>query len=152
MIISSGLSDDSSCISDSFSSSTSGESSTRRRRKPKTKDSREVVTPPPFDSDGRLPLRNFFSLYEKYFRSKFRGTAFDMCQQLEPFLQGELLGVYKARGGRLLKYSTMKRTLEKHYKKLKKNLEDMPKDDSFCFKWKDVDPKEILCNKVMNVS
>ncbi|CAB9524870.1 expressed unknown protein [Seminavis robusta] len=42
--------------------------------------------------------------------------------------------------------------VDEHYKTLKKNLEEMPESESPCFTWKDVDPKAILCNKVMSAA
>ena len=59
------------------------------------------------------------SMYEHYFTRKFSGSQYDQTQQLEQFLQGDLLDVIHARGGQNLKYKKMKEHLLEFYKKLK---------------------------------
>ena len=107
----------------SSSSSTDDSSSDERvaipRRHKKRVDKREIVTPPIFQMDGKLHLKSFLSTYESFFKSKFIGDSRDKCQQLEQFLTGDLLNVYKICGGRRLKYDQMKERLLAHYKKQK---------------------------------
>ena len=109
--------------SESFSSSEGSTCSefdqheVRKRSLSGRKDNREVVTPPPFEMNGKMPLKDYLLTYEAYFRGKYRGNAYDMCQQLEPFLKGDLLNVYSICGGRQLKYSKMKERLLEYYKK-----------------------------------
>ena len=115
---SSGSSAGESSSSSSESSATSvGEHDERHTRK--RKDKREVVTPPPFLMDGKQPLKGYLATYESYFSSKFRGNSYDKCQQLEVFLTGDLLNVYKVCGGRRLRYRKMKERLLDYYKKQK---------------------------------
>ena len=57
-------------------------------------------------------------MYEHYFAWKFSGLQYDQTQQLEQFVQWDLLDVFQARGGRNLKYK-MKEHLLEFYKKLK---------------------------------
>jgi hypothetical protein len=125
-IVLSSSSDDTDTESASSSSDESGESSSSSdevvRRKPATatkrkKDHREVVTPPPFDKKGKVSFNDFLGTYESYFKSKFKGNGYDMCQQLESFLKDDLLNVYQIRGGRRIKYKKMKKLLLEYYKK-----------------------------------
>ena len=39
-----------------------------------------------------------------------------------------------------------------HYKKLRKQVQEMPEDDVPCFKWKELEPVDILCTTPMQVS
>lgn len=87
-----------------------------RKRK---SDLREVVTPPPFDMNSKISFEAHFKAFESYFRKKYDGDSHDKTQKLEDFLLGELLTVYKARGGRKLKYRAMKKELLEYYKKQK---------------------------------
>ena len=107
--------EDSSSSCESSATSSSGDDRHTRRRK----DKREVVTPPPFLMDGKQQLKDYLATYESYFSSKFRGNSYDKCQQLEAFLTGDLLNVYKVCGGRRLKYRQMKERLLSYYKKQK---------------------------------
>lgn len=91
----------------------------RRPRQRRHRERREVVTPPVFVMDGRLPLKNFFATYEEYFYKKYDGNNHDMTQTLSTFLTGELLEIFVAKGGRRLKYSRMKEELLAYYRKQK---------------------------------
>ena len=82
-------------------------------------DSRSVVTPPVFQMDGKVSLRDFFATYENYFSKKFKGDSHDQSQMLSRFLTGDLLKVYEVRGGRKLRYEAMKVELLAYYKKQK---------------------------------
>jgi hypothetical protein len=77
---------------------------------------RDVVTPPVFEMDGRMSLKDFFITFEKYFHKKFDGDEHDKTQELAKFLTGPLLEVYKIKGGRRLKYKSMKETLLTFYR------------------------------------
>ena len=118
-------SDEERCLTSSsqeFSSSSSSDEpwSGRRRRGAKKKvGKREIVVPPPFVLDGRLKLKEYLTMFETYFNTKFCGNSHDMCQHLENFLQGELLKVYHVYGGRLIKYKKMKEKLLAFYQTLK---------------------------------
>ena len=70
-----------------------------------------------FEVDGKNSLRSFLLTFEKYFENQFRGDSHDKTQTLASFLSGDLLKVYKVRGGRKLKYSKMKEELLEYYKK-----------------------------------
>ena len=111
--------DSSSSVSSSPDTSSSDGRVAMPRKLKKKVDKREIVIPPVFQMDGKLHLKSFLSSYESYFRSKFRGNSRDKCQQLEQFLTGDLLNVYKICGGRRLKYDQMKERLLTHFKKQK---------------------------------
>lgn len=81
------------------------------------RDHRDVVTPPVFQPDGGMHLREFFGFFEEYFAKKFNGTEHDQTQELAKFLTAELLEVYKVKGGRKLKYKDMKQELLEWYKR-----------------------------------
>lgn len=113
-------SDDSS--SDSVSSSDESEEDLvyRGKRRYSNKGSaKEVVTPPMFSMDGKTPLIDYLVTFEQYFQRKYAGSEYDKTQLLEKFLQGDLLNVYKVKGGRKLKYKYMKEHLLKWFKKQK---------------------------------
>ena len=118
IILSSDSSDESSPSLNSSSYSSSEEELVRPRNRRST-DRREVVTPPQFQMDGKLHLRDYLDTYENYFKSKFKGNTHDKCQQLEQFLTGELLNVYHVCGGRKIRYGRMKEKLLNYYKKQK---------------------------------
>lgn len=80
---------------------------------------REVVTPPVYEMDGRVPFKDFLASFEKYFSRKFDGDAFDQTQELVKFLSGGLLEVYHIKGGRKLRYEKMKRELMRYYREQK---------------------------------
>lgn len=108
----------------SSSGSSDGQSRGRRRRRrlrsSKTHvDAREAVTPPVFEMNGRVSLKTYLMTFECYFMKKYKGTAYDQTQTLSKFLTGDLLKVFEAKGGRKLKYSSMKRELLEYYKKKK---------------------------------
>ena len=86
----------------------------RSRRK-----SRSVVTPPPFELDGKVHLKDYLTTFEQYFENEFVGNSYDQTQALAKYLTGDLLKVYEARGGRKLKYQKMKEELLSYYRKLK---------------------------------
>ena len=69
------------------------------------RDNCEVVTPPVFKVGGKLTLRDFLSMFEQYFFRRFRGSQYDQTQKFEKFLEGDLLEVFLARGGRNLRVS-----------------------------------------------
>ena len=85
----------------------------------KNSDSRSVVTPPIFKMDGKMSLKEYLSIFESYFKNKFKGNSYDQTQMLAKFLSDDLLKVYEVRGGRKLKYNKMKEELLTYYKKLK---------------------------------
>ena len=85
------------------------------RRTRKRKDVREVVTPLPFDPNGQISLDKYLSSFETYFYNKFRGSDYDMSQQLGHFLTGDLKKIYDINGGRKLKYTKMKEKLMKYH-------------------------------------
>lgn len=78
---------------------------------------REVVTPPKFEMNGKVSLKEYFQVYESYFIGKFNGTEFDQTQELANFIDGKLLEVYNIMGGRRLGYKKMKDELLKWYSK-----------------------------------
>lgn len=80
---------------------------------------REVVTPPSFELDGKMHLKEFLKIYENYFDKKYDGNSYDKTQELGKFLNHTLLEVYKIRGGRKLPYETMKHELLSWYKQEK---------------------------------
>jgi hypothetical protein len=89
----------------------------RRRRGSRQK--KEVVIPPIFNMNGKSSLSSFFKAFEQYFNQKYSGTEYDQSQLLGNFLQGKLLEVYTIKGGRRLKYKTMKQDLQTWYTKQK---------------------------------
>jgi len=89
----------------------------RRALRKVTRDRREVVAPPVFKIDGKIPLKDFFHAYEEYFTNKFKGDEYIKTQKLEEFLEGDLLKVYKIRSEKRLKYNDMKKQLLDYYKK-----------------------------------
>ena len=113
--------------SKSSSSEHSEKSSTCFRKKRDRHDSRDfrdtrgVVTPPKFTLEGQQSLKDYLKSYETYFSRKFKGDDYDKSQELSRFLEGDLLGVYHALGGRMVKYPELKQKLLRHYKKLKLN-------------------------------
>lgn len=80
---------------------------------------KEVVTPPMFELDGKMHLKEFFVIYEDYFDRKFDGSEFDKTQELGKFLHGPLAEVFEIKGGRRLPYSVMKKELLYWYKQEK---------------------------------
>jgi hypothetical protein len=82
-----------------------------------TRDRREVVAPPVFKIDGKIPLKDFFYAYEEYFTNKFKGDEYIKTQKLEEFLEGDMLKVYKIRSEKRLRYNDMKKQLLDYYKK-----------------------------------
>ena len=107
-----------SCLSDD-SSSSSGDMARVKKSKGRQRDSREVVTPPAFEMDGKMSLGEYLSTYELFFNGKYRGNSYDKCQKLESFLKGDLLKVYQVCGGRRLRYREMKQKLLDFYRKQK---------------------------------
>ena len=93
--------------------------SRRRKRRNRYKDSKVVVKPPMFQMDGSSSLEDFLETYEKYFKNKYNGNAYDMTQMLAKFLSGDILKVYEIRGGRKMKYNKMKSELTQYYKQQK---------------------------------
>ena len=106
---------------DSSSSNDSSRSPVLRRSRRLRKHSvvKSVVTPPTFEMNGKMHLKEFFKTFELYFKNKFKGSSFDQTQMLSTFLTGDLLKVYEVRGGRKLRYDKMKRELLAYYKKQK---------------------------------
>ena len=102
----------------SGSSSSSGSSHRRRRRRKHSQ--REIVRPLPFEMNGFISLKSFFSTYERYFAAKFEGNSRDCTQELKHFLPDEMEQYYDALGGRRLKYKNMKAELLKWYKARKR--------------------------------
>ena len=110
--------DDSTCYSSSEDDSDSPVRRSRRSRGRRDR-SKEVIIPPKFKPDGNVSLTEFLKSFEKYFSSKYKGDNYDKCQLLGDFIEDELLEVFKMRGGRKLKYDSMKNHLLKFYKKEK---------------------------------
>ena len=102
--------------SDGDSPSTDSGRRRHRHRRQKKSDRREVVTPPSFMMDGTMSLKDFFVSYDDFFAKKFRGNEYDKTQKLAEFLSGDLLEVYKIKGGRKIRYEKMKRHLLEYYK------------------------------------
>lgn len=100
-------------------SSTSEHRGRRRQRRRVNRDNREVVTPPIFEVNGPVKLRDYLDTFEHYFDRKFNGTEYDKTQELSKFLSGQLLEVYKIRGGRKLSFKAMKEQLLNWYDKQK---------------------------------
>jgi hypothetical protein len=82
-------------------------------------DRRSVVTPPPFEMDGKTHLKDFLITYEKYFHKQFNGDSFDKSHMLSTFLSGDLLSVFHIKGGRKTPYEEVKCHLLEYYKKKK---------------------------------
>lgn len=82
-------------------------------------DNRAVVTPPMFQMNGKVSLKEYLATFERYFIRKFKGSSHDQTQMLSKFLSGDLLKVYEVRGGRMLKYTDMKKQLLEYYRKQK---------------------------------
>ena len=76
-----------------------------------------VVTPPPFELDGKVSLATYLVNYENYFDSKFKGTEFDKTQQLGKFLKDDLLMGYKIKGERKLEFKEMMKQLLDWFKR-----------------------------------
>ena len=112
-------SSESSSNSNSDSSCESVSSRKHRRSRRKRSDTRSVVTPPVYKMDGKQSLEDYLYTFERYFKKKFKGNAYDQTQTLSSFLTGELLKVYEIRGGRRMKYSKMKSELLQYYKQQK---------------------------------
>lgn len=114
------LSSDSS-LSDSEASSSDADEriEVRRSRRSDYRDSRSVVTPAPFEMDGRVHLSEFLLTYEDYFSKAFKGNAYDKTHLLSTFISGDLLHVFEIKGGRRIPYKAMKDHLLKYYKKQK---------------------------------
>ena len=89
----------------------------RYHRQHQRRDRREAVTPPVFEINGKDHLKHFLATYETYFSKKYSGTTYDQTQTLAQFLNGDLLKVYNARGGRRLSYEEMKTELLQYYRK-----------------------------------
>ena len=92
---------------------------TRRRRRWSSSDSRSVVTPPMFEMDGTVSLRDYLRTFEIYFGNKFKGDSYDKMQMLSKFLSGDLMKVYNIRGGRRLRYTNMTEELSTYHRKQK---------------------------------
>ena len=108
-------------ISSTSSSSSSSSGRTRhvsRRSRNRTKTYKHsVVTPPAFEMDGRVTFEDFLKSYEKFFEKKYGNTdKYDMSQVLGTLLKGEMLKIFEIRGGRNVKYSSMKKYLLSYYK------------------------------------
>jgi hypothetical protein len=82
-------------------------------------DGRSVVTPPVFEMDGRMSLKDYLHSFERYFDNKFRGNEVDKANELGKFLSGDLLRVYEVKGGKRQKYHILKEHLLAYYKKKK---------------------------------
>jgi hypothetical protein len=80
-------------------------------------DSRTVVTPPPFEMDGKTNLKDFLGTYEKYFNKQFNGDSYDKSHMLSTFLSGDLLRVHQIKGGRKTPYEDIKFHLLEYFKK-----------------------------------
>ena len=69
---------------------------------------------------SRLILKNtlteFFKTFENYFSTKYVGSSRDKTRMLAKFLEGDLLQVYEATGGRMINYKDMKNVLLMYYK------------------------------------
>lgn len=106
--------------SDCDSSSVS-ECSTPKKKKKSTyrlkSDQREAVVPPNFEMNGKISLKEYLSIFDNYFITKFNGSEYDKTQELGKFLDGKLSEVFQIRGGRKLKYEVMKKELLTWYKK-----------------------------------
>ena len=70
-----------------------------------------------FEYDGKMELKTYLNIYDNYFEAKFIGSEYYKTQELEKFLQNELLTVYKISGGRKLKYRDMKKELLAWFRK-----------------------------------
>jgi hypothetical protein len=119
IVISSSSGESQSEASDDESSDKESTSDSGRRSRYRKYTRKEVVTPPIFKVNGKMPLADFFPAFEKYFHKKFDGGEYDQSQELGSFLEGKLLEVYEAQGGRLLKYTKLKNQLLTWYKKQK---------------------------------
>lgn len=82
-------------------------------------DRREVVTPPIFDINGKITLKEHMVIFEEYFDKKYRGNSYDKTQKLGDFLSGELKEIFEIRGGRTVRFDEMKDHLLQHHKKQK---------------------------------
>lgn len=82
-------------------------------------DTRELVAPPKFKSDDTTSLKDFLYDYERFFALKYRGNSHDQTQKLADYLEGDMLTVFKHRGGKKLPYEKMKQELLDYYKKHK---------------------------------
>lgn len=80
---------------------------------------RYVVKPPVFHINDSESLSDFLQTFERYFSRKFDGSQYDQTQELGNFIDGELLQLYKIKGGRKVKYDDMKTELLKFYKKVR---------------------------------
>jgi hypothetical protein len=80
-------------------------------------DTRSVVTPPVFQMDGKMTLKEYLVIFEKYFSNKFRGDSRDKSQMLAKFITGDLLRVYEIRGGSKMDYEDIKEQLLQYYRK-----------------------------------
>jgi len=101
---------------DSYSSSDSNMRSRRStRRSRRSRRSRDIVTPPVFEMDGTVSLKDFLANFEAYFTKKYDGNTYDKTQKLSEFLTGDLQKVFNAKGGRKLKYGRMKEELVRYY-------------------------------------
>lgn len=78
--------------------------------------SRDVVAPAKFNGLGGMSLRRFFSDFEKYFSSKYRGSERQCAQLLGDFLEGTVKQAYTALKGPSAKYSKLKPQLLSWYK------------------------------------
>ena len=118
IILSSGDSTDLECTIDlNDDSSCSDETTSLIGKHRKRYHERSVVTPLPFEMNGKLHLREFFAVYEDYFNNKHVGSSFDKTQVLSQFLSGDLLKIYNILGGRRIRYSKMKNKLLEFYRK-----------------------------------
>jgi len=122
-VISSGSSSSSDSVvllsSDSSSEATSSGSSSPVQHRSR-RSHRKLVKPQVYEIDGQISISEFLSSFERYFSSTYEGTSQDKTHVLSQFLSGDILRVYKVRGGRKLRYSDMKRELI-NYCKGKKN-------------------------------
>jgi hypothetical protein len=76
---------------------------------------KEVVQPAPFTMETGLSLRRFLQKFERYFKRKYNGDAYEETTELEKFLKGELLNVYHVAGGAEIRYDRMKKELLSYY-------------------------------------
>jgi hypothetical protein len=67
--------------------------------------------------DGKMTLKEYLVIFEKYFTNKFRGDARDKSQMLAKFITGDLLRVYEIRGGSKMDYEDIKEQLLQYYRK-----------------------------------
>ena len=117
IVISDSSDNNSSSSSSVLSSGSSSSPQSHRRSRRRTKViKKSIVTPPNFEVNGKMSLGEFLDDYESFFDRKYSGNKYEKTQVLESFLTGELLQIYKIRGGRRLKFKEMKQHLLTYYK------------------------------------